>query len=77
LTSEGWTGAEAFHIASDKIFYPAALSGGVEVPALELLGRYWSKKVKVINRDWWTEDPRRSFFDTSKAQTMLGWKHDL
>jgi nucleoside-diphosphate-sugar epimerase len=77
LTSEGWGGAEAFHIASDKIFYPAALSNDVEVSALELLDRHWSGRVKSIDKGWWAKDPRRSFFDTTKAEQILGWKHDI
>jgi nucleoside-diphosphate-sugar epimerase len=77
LTSEGWSGAEAFHIASDEIFYPASLSDGREVPALDVLEKHWPGRVKRIDRSWWKENPRRSFFDTSKAQSVLGWKHDL
>lgn len=76
MTSEGWHGAEAFHIASSEIFYPAGLSDGISLPALELLERHWSGRVKRIDRDWWKDNPRRSFFDTSKAERMLGWKHD-
>lgn len=77
LTSEGWEGAEAFHIAAGEIFYPAQLSGGVDVSALELLEKHWSGRVKNVDKSWWDENPRRSFFDTSKAETLLGWKHDL
>lgn len=77
MTSEGWEGAEAFHIAADEIFYPETLSGGVPIPALALLEERWAGRVKEINRDWWAENPRRSFFDTAKARRILGWKHDL
>jgi nucleoside-diphosphate-sugar epimerase len=76
LTSEGWSGAEAFHIASEEIFYPTTLSDGVEIPALELLERFWPDRVKHIDTTWWEGTPRRSFFDTSKAQRLLGWRHD-
>jgi nucleoside-diphosphate-sugar epimerase len=77
LTSEGWTGAEAFHIAADDIYYPANLSENVELPALDVLERHWPGRVKHIDKTWWAENPRRSFFNTSKAQRMLGWKHEL
>jgi nucleoside-diphosphate-sugar epimerase len=77
LTSDGWDGAEAFHIAADDIFYPAELSDGVEIPALELLERFWPGRVKRVDKSWWEGRPRRSFFDTSKAQRMLGWTHDV
>ena len=77
LTSEGWSGAEAFHIAAEEIFFPKELSGGVEVPALDLLEKHWSGKVKYIDESWWRDKPRRSFFDTSKAQSMLGWTHAM
>ncbi|WVF71073.1 hypothetical protein IAT40_005870 [Kwoniella sp. CBS 6097] len=77
LTTEGWGGAEAFHIAADEIFYPAALSNGIELPALELLEQHWPGRVKKVDRSWWHGNPRRSFFDTSKAQRILGWKHDI
>jgi len=77
LTSEGWSGAEAFHVASPEIFYPATLSNGIEVPALELLEKRWNGRVKTVDKSWWDGKPRRSFFDTSKAETLLGWKHDL
>lgn len=77
LTSEGWTGAEAFHIAAQEIYYPAHLSNDVEITALELLEQYWPGRVKRIDKAWWECNPRRSFFDTSKAERLLGWKHDL
>lgn len=77
LTSEGWSGAEAFHIAADEIYYPKELSNGVDIPALDLLDQFWSGRVKHVNREWWEGNPRRSFFDTSKAKKMLGWSHDL
>lgn len=77
LTSDGWSGAEAFHIAAEEVFYPAELSGGVEMSALDLLEKHWSGKVRNVDRSWWEGNPRRSFFDTSKAQRMLGWRHDL
>lgn len=77
LTSEGWTGAEAFHLAANEIFYPASLSDGVEISALNLLEKHWPGRVKVVDRSWWDGNPRRSFFDTAKAQRMLGWQHDL
>lgn len=73
LTSEGWSGAEVFHIASDEIYY----ADDTDVSALDLLERTWKGRVRNVDRDWWTGNPRRSFFDTSKAQTVLGWKHDL
>lgn len=77
LTSEGWEGAEAFHIASDEIFYPSELSGGVQISALDLLEQHWSDRVTVVDRSWWDDNPRRSFFNTAKAQRLLGWQHDL
>lgn len=77
LTSEGWTGAEAFHIAAEEIFFPKELSDGMILPALELAEKYWPSRIKRIDKSWWDGNPRRSFFDTSKAQTMLGWKHDM
>jgi nucleoside-diphosphate-sugar epimerase len=77
LTSEGWSGSEAFHIASEEIFFPPELSDGVKVPALDLVERYWPGRITQIDRVWWEGRPRRSFFDTSKAQRMLGWRHDV
>jgi hypothetical protein len=77
LTSNGWEGAEAFHIASDEIFYPSELSGGVEMSALDLLDKHWAGRVAQVDRTWWANNPRRSFFNTAKAQRMLGWKHDV
>jgi nucleoside-diphosphate-sugar epimerase len=76
LTSDGWSGAEAFHIAAGEIYYPPELSGGVEVPALQLLEEHWSGRVKRVDKEWWAGHPRRGFFDTSKAERMLGWQHD-
>ncbi|WVR06141.1 hypothetical protein IAU60_003171 [Kwoniella sp. DSM 27419] len=52
LTSEGWTGAESFHIAADEIFYPASLSDGVEVSALDLLEKHWPGRVKTRVLGW-------------------------
>jgi nucleoside-diphosphate-sugar epimerase len=71
MTSEGWSGAEAFHIAAEEIWYPAS-----QDTALEILAKHWPGRVKRIDQEWWNGNARRSFFDTSKAQRMLGWKHD-
>ena len=70
LTSEGWHGAEAFHIAAPEIWAPKGKT------ALELLESHWPGKVERIDESWWMDNPRRSFFDTSKAERMLGWRHD-
>ena len=77
LTSEGWSGAEAFHIAAEEIFFPAPLSDGVKMSSLELLQKYWPGRVKRVDETWWASNPRRGFFDTSKAQSLLGWRHDV
>jgi len=41
------------------------------------LEKHWKGRVKKIDEGWWEGNPRRSFFDTSKAESMLGWRHDI
>lgn len=49
--------------------------GVKKVTALELLNKHWPGT--EIKAGWWTEgNERRGFWDTRKAETLLGWKHE-
>jgi len=45
-----------------------------KIGTVELVERYHpGAKVKV---DWWKNNPRRGCFDCTKAERLLGWRHD-
>ncbi|WVR05385.1 hypothetical protein IAU60_002399 [Kwoniella sp. DSM 27419] len=85
---QGWsTGHEAMYIVAPDIVWEGGLTaesklyerdenGGPQVPALDLLDHHYSDKVKRVDRSWWAENPRRGFYDCSKAERLLGWVHD-
>jgi hypothetical protein len=82
LTSEGWTGAEAFIICSDE----TAWEGGVthesirkgdkperETSVLDMI-KHAYPKVKV-REEYWKDNKRRSVWDNTKAKKLMGWEH--
>ena len=87
LRSEGWHGHEVFHIAADEICWEGGLTeasmrkpgevgvDGHKVAALDLLDHTFPGTEVV--RDWWGPGrARRGFYDCSKAERLLGWRHD-
>ena len=86
LTSTGWEGHEAFNIAAPEICWEGGLAPGErsDVPleekkgAVELIESMWKGRVKEdgFNRAWWDGKPRRSTWDSTKAERLLGWDHD-
>ncbi|WWC60917.1 uncharacterized protein I303_103493 [Kwoniella dejecticola CBS 10117] len=85
LTSTGWTGHEAFNIVAPDIATPKTmLQNGQDedIGSLELFAKSWDGKigtVREIHRDWWDGEgnSKRGFWDCSKAEKMLGWKHNV
>jgi hypothetical protein len=91
LTSEGWSGAEAFNIVAPEICWEGGFLHddvrkegdpervGGKVGTLELLERNWEGRYdeKRLDRGWWEGRPRRAIWDCAKAERMLGWRHDL
>ena len=83
------TGHEAFFILCDDLvfgreckeieegFYDEAIKNGMDpdtVTAEELVRLYYPGT--KLTEGWWSSsNPRRSFYDTSKAKRMLGWYH--
>ena len=47
---------------------------GGRTGSLALLGEHWPGT--EVDKQWWSSNPRRGFWDTSKAEKMLSWKHD-
>lgn len=74
LTSEGWTGAEAFYIVAPTTKMHEE-KGDAEPSTLENLKKYHPQA--KIKPGWYEEHRGRGLFDCSKAERMLGWKHDL
>lgn len=74
LLSEGWAGAESFYIIADEIL----TDGDSDTSkALDLLVEKCDPLTYgVVNRNWWKENPRRGFWDCTKAMRLLGWKHE-
>lgn len=90
LTTENWHGHEVFYIIADEICWEGGLDQtrkrtkdeGVraadhKVGSLDLLKTAWKGRYQTVNEEFWAGNPRRSFFDTSKAQRVLGWKHSV
>ncbi len=78
LTSQGWTGHEAFNVVGPEICWHGDGDAGSErgISSLELLRREYPQADR-IREGWWSEqNPRRAFWDTSKIERMLGWKHE-
>ena len=74
LTSEGWEGAEPFYLMVDDLI---TKDEEEEIPALELLSKYWEKeRYKNVDVSWWEGRPRRGFWKADKAKRMLGWYHE-
>ena len=84
LTSEGWTGAEAFIICSDETAWEGGVThetmrkaGGEKVEretsVLDMI-KHAYPNVKV-REEYWRDNKRRSVWDNSKAKRMLGWEH--
>ncbi|WWC85650.1 uncharacterized protein L201_000516 [Kwoniella dendrophila CBS 6074] len=83
LTSQGWKGHETFILASNDIVWDGNLDQterftGEKVSSLDLLEYSWKGRYdeSKLNRQWWANNPRRGFWDTTKAQKVLGWSHD-
>ncbi|ORY28309.1 hypothetical protein BCR39DRAFT_594225 [Naematelia encephala] len=82
LTSEGWEGHEAFNIVAPEICWEGGVSpeskefGKLETTAVQLVEYSWKGKYDALDEEWWKDRPRRSLWDSSKAERLLGWDHD-
>jgi len=84
ILSDGWEGHEAFIIAAPEICWEGGLTADSKSPevlsekrgAVELMQSMWNGRVEGWNMAYWEGNPRRSTFDSSKAERMLGWDHD-
>ncbi|KAK8869628.1 hypothetical protein IAR55_000195 [Kwoniella newhampshirensis] len=86
LTSEGWDGAEAFNIVADDIVWEGGLTKeprgrvpeeGNNVGTLELVDNVLKGRYGTVREGWWVEGrERRGVWDCTKAERLLGWKHD-
>lgn len=78
LTSEGWEGSEAFYIVAPETLIDAMQEElGEGISSLELAKKFHS--TAALREGYFEGDDAkgRGFFDTSKAERMLGWKHDV
>jgi len=75
ITSEGWTGSEAFYIVAPTTTI-SLNKGEAATTSLELAQHFHSKV--PVKAGWFEggENNSRGFFDTTKAERLLGWKHD-
>jgi hypothetical protein len=75
LTTDGWTGHEIFYIVA-----PTTKADGYEEATSKKLAELYHPTTKI--REGWFDEKQqdgeewKSFFDTSKAERILGWKHD-
>lgn len=46
----------------------------LSLPSDQLRAKYWPD-VPVRVKGWFETDPYRGFYDCSKAERLLGWKH--
>jgi hypothetical protein len=84
LISEGWEGHEVFNVAAPEICWEGGRSNGGDhlpelqgkVPCLQLLEVFWKDRMTGLNKKYWAENPRRTTFDSTKAERLLGWDHD-
>ncbi|WVW82881.1 hypothetical protein I302_104893 [Kwoniella bestiolae CBS 10118] len=68
-----WKGHEAFNIVAPEIAWRDATAG-----SLELLGKSeWNDegRIGLVDREWWEGGRRRGFWDCTKAERLLGWRH--
>ena len=77
LISSGWDGHEIFNIVAPQICFAGdALDPEKGPGTLELLEKHWKRRVTNVDRAWFQNDPRRSTWDSSRAERLLGWRHD-
>ena len=73
LTTDRWSGHEVFYIAAPT----TKADGDGGATSKRLAGLYHPS---TVIRDGWFDrndiDDWRSFYDTRKAEQMLGWKHE-
>ncbi|CAK9784956.1 NAD(P)-binding protein [Cutaneotrichosporon oleaginosum] len=84
LTSEGWGGHEVFNIVAPEICWEGSVEEQYidkdgEPPAhkvgtLELVRKYWPNV--EVDEEYWRDRPRRAVWDSSKAERLLGWRHE-
>ena len=78
LTSEGWSGSEAFYIVAPGTLIDAMqVDLGEGMSSLELAREYHPN---AALRQGYFDDhgaKGRGFFDTGKAERLLVWKHDI
>ena len=48
---------------------------GRKAGSLEVLKGFWGDRVLRLDQSWWEGRPRRAFWDTTKAEKLLGWEH--
>ena len=77
LTSDGWSGHEAFNITAPEICYQGEAGDKKQGPStVAVLEKHWGGRYGKIREGWFEEYPRRSTWDCSKAEEILGWNHD-
>ena len=88
LTSGGWTGHEVFNITAPEICWEGGLtpdSKSTEPSAekkgtLELMRSFWADRFdeNAVRNTWFQGDAgvRRSTWDSTKAEEVLGWDHN-
>lgn len=84
LLSEGWRGHEVFNLTAPEIAWEAGRSGNhaeaphlkANVGTLELFQTFMKGRVGPVNEEYFKDRPRRTPFDSTKAERLLGWDHD-
>jgi len=86
VTQGDFKGHEVFNIVAPEVCWEGGLTpelqSRIELEekegALKLLESMWGGRVEEgnLNREWWSGNPRRSTWDSTKAERLLGWDHD-
>ena len=74
MSSEGCEGAEPFYLIVDDL---VTKPEDDETSRLDMLQKDWDgERYRKIDEAWWKDNPRRGFWDNTKAKRMLGWYHE-
>ena len=68
LTSEGWSGHEVFYCVAPTIAWPED-----QADSRSMARKAWPDV--PLREEWFAGRKDQGFYDCSKAERMLGWKH--
>ena len=84
IISTGWQGHEVFNITAPESSWEGGPNGDSKsdtvldkkVGTLELMEVNMKGRYGKVREEWWDGWPRRSIWDATKAERLMGWNHD-